>query len=108
MFKFARTALLALAFTATAATALPLSSDRYVDEKSGYVVETRDVGGWLRISGRHPESGKTFRVKVSKAGRVVGTWNGKAIDYVMNEASSDVQIAEAAASSAAGAGAGAR
>ncbi|MFC3712167.1 hypothetical protein ACFOMD_06280 [Sphingoaurantiacus capsulatus] len=103
MFQTARLALLALAFTANAATALPLGSTRYVDEKSGYVVETRDVGGWLRISGRHPDTGKTFRVKVSKGGRVVGTWDGKAIDYVMGTAPSDVQLAEAATASGAGA-----
>lgn len=102
MLKFARTALLAFGLAATAATALPLGSTRYVDEKSGYVVETRDVGGWLRISGRHPETGKTFRVKVSKSGRVVGIWDGKAVDYVMGDTPSDVQLAQA---SAAGAGA---
>ncbi|MDO9488507.1 MAG: hypothetical protein Q7J32_09060 [Sphingomonadaceae bacterium] len=102
MLKLVRTTMLALAFTATAAGAFPSYSSRYLDDKSGYLVETRDVGGWLRIAGRHPESGKTFKVKVSPAGRVVGTWDGKAVDYVMGAKSTDVQLAQAAATSAGG------
>lgn len=102
MLKLVRSTMLALAFTATAAGAFPNYSSRYVDDKSGYVVETRDIGGWLRIAGRHPENGKTFKVKVSPAGRVVGTWNGKAIDYVMGTRATDVQLAQAAAANAGG------
>lgn len=102
MLKLVRTTMLALAFTATAAGAFPHYSSRYVDDKSGYVVETRDVGGWLRVSGRHPESGKTFKVKVSPAGRVVGTWDGHPVDYVMGSGAASLQLAQAAAANAGG------
>lgn len=102
MSKLIRSTMLALAFTATAAGALPTNGSRYVDEKSGYVVETRDTGGGLRISGRHPETGKTFKVKVSRAGRVVGEWNGKPVDYVMGTTRADMQLAAASAASAGG------
>lgn len=102
MLKLVRTTMLALAFTATAAGAFPTYSSRYTDDKSGYVVETRDVGGWLRVAGHHPETGKTFKVKVSPAGRIIGTWDGKAVDYVMGAKSTSVQIAQAASASAGG------
>lgn len=98
MLKLIRSTMLVLALTATAASALPTNGSRYVDEKSGYVVETRDTGAWLRITGRHPETGKTFKVKVSRAGRVVGDWNGKPVDYVMGATRSDMQLAAATAS----------
>lgn len=101
MLKLVRSAMLALAFTATAAGAFPTYASRYVD-KSGYVVETRDAGGWLRVSGRHPESGKTFKVKVSPAGRVVGMWDGKPVDYVIDDEPAKVQLSQAAATSAGG------
>lgn len=101
MSKLIRSTMLVLAFTATATGALPTNGSRFVDEKSGYVVETRDTGAGLRISGRHPETGKTFKVKVSRAGRVVGEWNGKPVDYVMGTRS-DVQLAAASAASAGG------
>lgn len=96
MLKLVRAAAVLLGLTATAAGALPMYSSRYVDDKSGYVVETRDGGGWLHVSGRHPDSGASFKVKVSRAGRVVGTWNGKAVDYVIGD-KPDVQLAQAAA-----------
>jgi hypothetical protein len=102
MLKLVRSTMLALAFTATAAGAFPTYASRYVDDKSGYVVETRDVGGWLRVAGRHPETGKTFKVKVSPAGRVVGTWDGKAIDYVMGAKAAKVELAQTASASAGG------
>lgn len=99
MSKLVRSAMLALAFTATAAGAFPNYASRYVD-KSGYVVEARDAGGWLRVSGHHPESGKSFKVKVSPAGRVVGTWDGKPVDYVMDGERTQVALAQSAAASA--------
>jgi hypothetical protein len=100
MLKLIRATLLVASVAASAAHALPVYSSRFVDDKSGYVVQVRDVGGALRLSGRHPESGATFRLKVSTAGRVVGEWNGKPVDYVLGAGRSDVELAQATAAAA--------
>lgn len=101
MIKLARLSILAAGLVAAAAGAYPTMSSRFVHDASGYVVETRDLGGSLRISGRHPETGKTFKVKVSGNGHIVGTWEGRPVDYVLGAARSDVQMARAAAAGAA-------
>lgn len=77
----------------SAAMAAPGFTDRFVDAKSGYVVETREVGSWLKLKGRHPDSGSTFRLKLSASGRVTGQWDGKPVDYRLGDKAPDVGLA---------------
>lgn len=77
----------------SAAMAAPGFTDRFVDAKSGYVVESREVGSWLKLKGRHPESGSTFRLKLSSSGRVTGQWDGRPVDYRLGDKTPDVGLA---------------
>lgn len=88
-------AALIIGTAATSAGANPLHRDRFVDAKSGYVVETREIGGTLRITGRHPQSGRTFALKVLSHDRVTGTWNGRPVSFRLGE-DPNVELATAA------------
>ena len=97
MRNFTRSAVFGLLLVSTGASALPLFKDRFVDAKSGYIVESQHAGSWMKLAGRHPETGSTFRLKVSRQGRVTGLWEGRPVDFVLDEKSAHVQLAEATA-----------
>ena len=81
--KILKTAALLLLLAGTAAQAEPYVTDRFVDAKSGYVVDVDRAGDRMLLNGRHPATGATFRLRVSSAGNVTGVWDGKRIDYKM-------------------------
>lgn len=95
MRNFTRSAMLGLVVIASGASALPLYRDRFVHEKSGYVVETQEVGTGMKLTGRHPVTGSTFRLKVSRSGKVTGLWNGRPVEFVLDKTATDVQLAKA-------------
>lgn len=101
MRNFLRSAAFGLVLVSTGASALPLYKDRFVDAKSGYIVERQDVGSWMKLTGRHPATGSTFRLKVSRHGRVTGLWDGRPVDFVVGDKSADVQLAKADAAAGA-------
>lgn len=92
-----KTLMLATALIAsTAATALPFPvTDRFVDDKSGYVVTVHDLGSKMRLRGRHPTTGQTFNIAVSRSGKVRGTFEGKPVAFVMGATSNTEQLATA-------------
>jgi hypothetical protein len=92
-----RSGIFGLVLVSAGTSALPLYKDRFVDAKSGYIVESQEVGSWMKLAGRHPATGSTFRLKVSRHGRVTGLWDGRPVDFVLDDKSADVQLAEAAA-----------
>jgi len=89
--------LLAGTIAISGASASPLAIDRFVHEKSGYVVETREVGSWLKVTGRHPQTGKTFALKVARSGRVSGVWEGRPVAFRVGETPPPVELAAAGA-----------
>lgn len=93
MRNFIRSAILSLVVVSAGTSALPMFKSRFVDAKSGYIVESQDVGSWMKVSGRHPATGSTFRLKVSRHGRVTGLWDGRPVDFVLGDKSADVQLA---------------
>ena len=103
MRNFPRFAAFGLVLASTGASALPLYKDRFVDAKSGYIVESQEAGSWMKLTGRHPDRGSTFRLKVSRQGRVTGLWEGRAVDFVLGARPTDVQLAEASVEASEGA-----
>lgn len=103
MRNFLRSAALAILLVSTGASALPLFKDRFVDAKTGYIVESQDSGSWMKLSGRHPETGATFRLKVSRAGKVTGLWNGRPVAFVLGAKPSEVELAAASVEASGGA-----
>ncbi len=93
MRNFLRFAASGLVLVSTGASALPLYKDRFVDAKSGYIVESHHVGSSMKLIGKHPTTGSTFRLKVSQQGRVTGLWDGRTIDFVLGAKPADVQLA---------------
>lgn len=71
-------------------------SDHFKHEATGYIVHSRSSGDTLILSGRHPVTGATFKVKATEAGRITGTWEGRRIDFVMQEKPDAVQSATVA------------
>lgn len=100
---FIRSAMIGLTLSSTLAGAMPLYRDHFVHEKSGYVVDTRTVGGTMRLTGRHPTTGATFKLKVLASGRVTGSWNGAPVNFVMNQAKSPAEFDMASIQGSAGA-----
>lgn len=73
---------------APAAAASPLETRqfRFVEKETGYrVIGRRGVNGTLHLRGTHPETGETFKLAVSDAGHVTGRFEGRSVDYVLNE-----------------------
>ena len=84
---------LAVGASSPAAHALPSQTDRFVHEKTGYVVRTRTVGDVMYVNGKHPVTGNTFRVKVSQTGRTTGYFAGQPINLVLRDGRTDFQVA---------------
>lgn len=95
MRNFLRSAVLGLLLVSIGASALPLYKDRFVDAKSGYIVESQHVGSSMKLTGKHPTTGSTFRLKVSRQGRVTGLWDGRTVDFVLGAKPADIQLAGA-------------
>lgn len=95
-----------LLLAATAATSIPTAPAmaagpletrqfRFVEKETGYrVVGRRAVNGDLHLRGKHPETGETFRLVVDDEGHVVGQFEGRPVDYVLNE-EAETQVAAA-------------
>ena len=86
--------LIALSAPSAALADMPFS-DRFVHDKSGYIVESRKVGASLKVTGRHPETGKTFALKVSRGGQVSGVWDGRQVAFKIGGASQTAELAAA-------------
>ena len=82
-----------VAMASTGAVALPLQTDSFVHEKTGYVVYTRTVGEVMYLRGKHPVTGETFRLKVSSSGRTSGTFAGKPVEMVVRDGTTEAQVA---------------
>jgi len=69
---------------AAPATALPLAT-KFVHAETGYVIRVVDTGSRQIISGRHPTSGESFRLRVLDR-QVSGNWNGRPVSFRLGEA----------------------
>ena len=82
-----------VAMGSTAAQALPLQTDSFVHDKTGYVVHTRTIGEVMYLRGKHPVTGETFKLKVSSSGRTSGTFAGKPVEMVVRDGEGETQVA---------------
>ena len=78
---FGAVAALAVFAVPVAAEAHGSNRDRFTHEATGYDVRTRSNGREMCLEGRNPETGQTFSLHLSAAGRVTGTFEGREVDY---------------------------
>jgi hypothetical protein len=79
----------ALAGTLVAAPAAVAFPDtvRFTHEQTGFTVIKRGARtGNLQLSGTNARTGETFKVRVSRSGRVTGTYKGQPVDFKVTPA----------------------
>ncbi|MHB9880038.1 hypothetical protein ACSMXM_10280 [Pacificimonas sp. ICDLI1SI03] len=88
MIKIRTFAVLGAAFLSTVSFAQSApggSRINFTEEATGYEVDGhRHPSGRLCLTGQHPETGETFKLRVSSSGFVRGTFAGREVSYRMN------------------------
>ena len=104
MRKFTRSAILALVLVSTGASALPRYKDRFVHAKSGYVVvvERQEIDSPMVLTGRHPATGSSFRLQVSRQGKVTGIRDGRPVDFALGDKPGEAPLVTAAVEASGG------
>lgn len=92
----AAASLLTAAVPAAAAGPLETTRFSFTEPQSGYDVRARrNAAGTMYLHGEHPQTGETFKLRVSSAGRVTGEFAGRDVDYMLGEGQAATLLAAA-------------
>ena len=67
----------------------------FTHASTGYEVSgRRTASGVLYLKGENPDTGKTFKVRVSRKGHITGTWEGASVNRWVGDAETPELLAQ--------------